>query len=74
MKFVYLVNSYGWEDNIIILNKEQAIKLSLEYPNSRVEIFSKNVDNTYTPTYCYYIKGEFIQTDNFSEASEVYNK
>lgn len=74
MKFVYLLNSYGWEDNIIILNNEQAIKMSLEYPNSRVEIFSKNADETYTPTYCYYKKGELIQTDNVSVVSELYNK
>lgn len=74
MKFVFLVNSYDWEDNIIILNNKQAIKMSLEYPNSRVEIFSKNADDTYTPTYCYYKKGKLIQTDKFSDVSELYNK
>lgn len=64
MKFVYLVNQDEWEDNIIILNQEQAIKLSIEYPHSRVEIFSKNDDDTYTPTYNYYKKGVLIQTND----------
>ena len=42
MDFIY-VFIYGgeWEDMIIFLSKEDAIKKSINHPNCRVEIFSK---------------------------------
>lgn len=49
------------EDLIIFLSKEDAIKESLNYPNSTIQIFSKNDKSGYTPTYNYYENGEFIQ-------------
>ena len=43
MDFVYVVIYGGdWEDIIILLSKEDAINESINYPNARVEIFSKN--------------------------------
>ena len=61
MDFVYvLINGTDWEDIVIFLSKEDAIKESISYPNSRVEIFSKINTSGYTPTYNYYINGEFI--------------
>ena len=43
MDFVYvLINGSEWEDMIILLSKEDAINESINHPNSRVEIFSKN--------------------------------
>ena len=62
MEYIYVL-LYGseWEDLIIFLSKEDAIKESLNYPNSTIQIFSKNDKSGYTPTYNYYENGEFIQ-------------
>ena len=61
MEFVYLmINSSEWEDNIIYLTEEEAIKTSIKYPNVRIEIFSKNPHcNGYSPNYNYYKDGKF---------------
>lgn len=62
MEYIYVLLYGGeWEDLIIFLSKEDAIKESLNYSNSTVQIFSKNDKSGYTPTYNYYENGEFIQ-------------
>ena len=62
MDFIYaLVFGSELEDIIIIISKEDAIKQSINYPNHRVEIFTKSNTFGYTPTYNYYQNGEFIQ-------------
>ncbi len=62
MEFVYvLFNGSDWEDIIILLSKEDAINESINNPNTRVEIFSKNNKSGYNPTYNYYKNGELIQ-------------
>ena len=62
MEFIYvLLNGSEWEDIIILLSNEDAINESINYPNSRVEIFSKNNKSGYIPTYNYYKNGELIQ-------------
>ena len=62
MDFVYaLLYGNEWEDIIILLSKEDAINESINYPNARVEIFSKNNKSGYIPTYNYYKNGELIQ-------------
>ncbi len=62
MDFVYVfLSSSEWEDIIIFLSKEEAIKESINHPNHRVEIFTKSNTFGYTPTYNYYKNGEFIQ-------------
>jgi hypothetical protein len=62
MDFVYVL-LYGsdWEDVIILLSKEDAINESINHPNARVEIFSKNNKLGYTPSFNYYKNGKFIQ-------------
>jgi hypothetical protein len=61
MDFVYvLLCGSDWEDMIILLSKEDAINESLKYPDIRVEIFSKNNNSGYTPTYNYYKNGELV--------------
>jgi len=63
MDFVYLFIKTGgeWEDNMIILSKEEAINISIKYKNDRVEIFSKNLQGSgYIPTYSYYKNGVYI--------------
>ena len=62
MDFVYVL-LYGtdWEDIVILLSKEDAINESINQPNSRVEIFTRNNKSGYTPTYNYYKNGELIQ-------------
>jgi hypothetical protein len=62
MDFVYvLLFGSEWEDIIILLSKADAINESIKYPKNRVEIFSKNNNLGYTPTYNYYKNGELIQ-------------
>ena len=62
MDFIYVL-LYGneWEDMTIILLKEDAINMSITHPKARVEIFGKNNNFGYTPTYSYYKNGEFFQ-------------
>ena len=66
MEFVYvMINSKDWEDNVIYLTENEAIEISLTYPNSRIEIFSKNADYSgYLPTYNYYKNGTFYKSSN----------
>jgi len=62
MDYAYLlINGYDWEDMVIIVTEEQAIQASIKYPNSRVEIFSKNTEFGYSPTYKYYKNGELYK-------------
>jgi hypothetical protein len=51
------------KDIIVLLSKEDAIEKSIKYPNIRVEIFNKNQNNEYIPTYNYYKNGEYIQNE-----------
>jgi hypothetical protein len=62
MDFIYIF-LYGseWEDVVIFLSKEEAIKESIKHPNNRVEIFTKTNTSGYRPTYNYYKNGEYIQ-------------
>ena len=66
MDFVYvLLNGSEWEDMIVLLSKDDAINESINNPNARVEIFSKNKNKNkqsrYEPTYSYYKNGELVQ-------------
>ena len=57
------MNGNEWEDIVVFLSKEDAINASLEYPNKRVEIFTKNLKLPgYSPTYIYYKNGECYQS------------
>jgi len=58
--YVFLYGS-EWEDIIIFLTKEDAIRESLAHPNNRIEIFSKTDTTGYTPTYNYYKNGKFFK-------------
>ena len=62
MDFIYIF-LYGseWEDVVIYLSEEEAIRESINHPNHRVEIFSKTNTSGYRPTYNYYKNGEYIQ-------------
>jgi hypothetical protein len=55
-----LINSNDWDDNVIFLTENEAIQASIKYPKSRVEIFGKNNDFGYLPTYNYYKNGILI--------------
>jgi hypothetical protein len=60
MEFIYVLVSKDseWEDMVIFLSVEEAIKESIKYPEKRIEIFSKSDKSGYTPTYNYYKNGE----------------
>jgi hypothetical protein len=62
MNLVYVLvsDSCDWEDMIVFLSEENAIKMSIKYPRDRVEIFTKNDTCGYKATYNYYKNGEFI--------------
>lgn len=63
MDYVYLlINANDWEDMVIILTEDEAKQASMKYSNSRVEIFSKNADIGYSPTYNYYKNGELYKS------------
>ena len=63
--YVFLFGS-EWEDAVIFLSKEDAIKQSIEHPKNRVEIFSKTNTGGYIPTYNYYRNGTLIQNTTTS--------
>ena len=62
MENVYLLIQGGgdWEDMIIVVSQEEAIALSKQYPNSRVEIFRKS-EKGYIPSYNYFKDGKYIR-------------
>jgi len=61
MDFVFvLLCGNEWEDITILLSEEDAINESKNYPNNRVEIFSKNNKLGFTPTYNYYKNGILV--------------
>lgn len=65
--FVYVLLASGseWEDIVLFLSKDEAIKVSLQYPNRRVEMFDKEENiGGYVPTYNYYKNGIFCQSIN----------
>jgi hypothetical protein len=63
MEFVYLlICGSEWEDVTVLLSLEDAIKESINYPNNRVEIFSRKFNESgYKPTYNYYENGKYIE-------------
>jgi hypothetical protein len=58
LEYVYiLVQDTGeWEDLVVVITEEEAINLSKQFPNRRVEIFKKT-NIGYTPTYNFIING-----------------
>ena len=62
MEFIYVLVSKDceWEDIVVYLSIDDAIKESIKHPQCRIEIFSKSDNVGYTPTYNYYKNGEFI--------------
>lgn len=63
LDYVYaLCNGGEWEDMIIILDKIEAINISLRYPLKKVEIFIKRINGVgYIPSYNYYENGIYIE-------------
>jgi len=65
MEFIYVLVSDGceWEDTVVFLTEESAIKASIKYPTRRVEVFGKKDSGSdYTPTYNYYQNGKYFQS------------
>jgi hypothetical protein len=61
MEYVYLlIRGSDWEDIIVFLSKEDAIKESINNSNHRIEIFSKTNNAGYRPTNNYYKNGEYV--------------
>jgi hypothetical protein len=68
MEIVYVLvrDSCDWEDIVVFLTEENAIKMSIKYPMDRVEIFTKkDIEFGYTPTYEYIQNGKYFKTDTF---------
>jgi hypothetical protein len=70
MEFVYImINGNEWEDIVVFLSEKEAIDSSITYPNSRIEIFSKDPNlnpyvGGYLPTYNYYKGGKLYNSSN----------
>ena len=50
-----------WEDVVIFLSEEEAIKKSKKCPTARVELFTKSPNGGYYPSYKYYLNGEYFE-------------
>jgi hypothetical protein len=62
MELVYLLlKGNEWEDIVVFLNEKEAIDASIKFSKSRVEIFSKNNNIGYKPTYNYYENGILVE-------------
>lgn len=65
MDYIYVLvgDRCEWEDVVVFLTEENAIKMSVKYPDCRVEIFSKKDGGSgYTATYNYYQNGKYFET------------
>ncbi len=62
MDYIYvLICENDWEDTIVFLSEEDAIRESIKNSNYRIEIFSKKMTGPgYIPTYNYYKNGKYI--------------
>ena len=58
--YVLVSKDSEWEDMVIFISLEEAIKESIKHPECRIEIFSKSDKSGYTPTYNYYKNGEYF--------------
>lgn len=56
-----LVYGDEWEDIIIFLSLDEALKESVNYQNNRIEIFSKTKNSEYIPTYNNYKNGKYTE-------------
>jgi hypothetical protein len=45
---------------VLFSSLEEAIKISIKYPEQRIEIFSKSDNAGYIPTYNYYKNGVYF--------------
>jgi hypothetical protein len=62
MNFVFvLLCGSEWDDITILLSEKDAINESKNYPDARVEIFSKSNELRFTPTYNYYKNGILVK-------------
>lgn len=63
MEYLYVfIHGSEWENMIVFLSLDDAIKASIKYPEARVEIFSKKYNEIgYRPSYNYYENGKYIK-------------
>ena len=59
--YVLFIDDAEWEDVVIFLSEEEAIKKSKKCPTARVELFTKSPKGGYYPSYKYYLNGEYIE-------------
>ena len=57
--YLFIKDNSDWKDYTIITNKNKAIEYS-KIKDCRVEIFTKNEEENYKPTFCYYKNGEYF--------------
>lgn len=57
--YLFIKDNSDWEDYIIITSKNKAVEYS-KIKNCRIEIFTKNEEENYEPTFCYYKNGEYF--------------
>ncbi len=52
-----------WEDIVLYADEAEAIAASLKHKRIRVEIFKRDTEGAYRPTYNYYLAGNLILTN-----------
>ena len=57
--YLFIGNAIEWEDMLIFLDADEAMQMSIKYPNARVEIFNKTHIG-YAPSYIYYKNGSLV--------------
>ena len=60
--YLYVEDGAEWEDIIVYLTEEDAINISMKWPNTRVEIFNKSPKGGYRPSYTYFLNGVLVKT------------
>lgn len=65
MEFVYVLlveDGAEWEDLVIFVTEEEALRMSIQYPKHRVEVFRRKQDHGgFEPTYTYIKNGKYVQ-------------
>lgn len=65
--YLFVVDGAEWEDIVVYISKEEAIAKSLKHPKIRLEIFKKEEDGGYRPTYSYFMNGRLVEYNGGSD-------
>jgi len=61
--YLLVVDGAEWEDIVVYLTEEEALIKSKQWPNTRLEIFTKSDKGGYRPSYTYFLNGVLVTPD-----------